>query len=279
MRLVATLQELDQALGRLERPLALVPTMGFLHDGHLSLIRLASQQCKSVVVSIFVNPSQFGQDEDLEAYPRDIPRDKSILDKEGVDLLWLPPPQVIYPSDFQTWVEVEGISQVLEGAQRPGHFRGVSTVVAKLFNAVQPDKAFFGQKDVQQVALIRQMVRDLNFPVEIVVGEIIREADGLAMSSRNTFLDPEERAAAPVLYYALLTAQDAYQQGERKAEKLRQLMQETIEAMSLAKLNYVSCAHPQTLQELVTVEESALLSLAVNMGETRLIDNILLEGE
>lgn len=279
MRHVATLQELDQALGRLERPLALVPTMGFLHDGHLSLIRLASQQCKSVVVSIFVNPSQFGQDEDLEAYPRDIPRDKSILDKEGVDLLWLPPPQVIYPSDFQTWVEVEGISQVLEGAQRPGHFRGVSTVVAKLFNAVQPDKAFFGQKDVQQVALIRQMVRDLNFPVEIVVGEIIREADGLAMSSRNTFLDPEERAAAPVLYYALLTAQDAYQQGERKAEKLRQLMQETIEAMSLAKLNYVSCAHPQTLQELVTVEESALLSLAVNMGETRLIDNILLEGE
>lgn len=279
MRLVATLQELDQALGRLERPLALVPTMGFLHDGHLSLIRLASQQCKSVVVSIFVNPSQFGQDEDLEAYPRDIPRDKSILDKEGVDLLWLPPPQVIYPSDFQTWVEVEGISQVLEGAQRPGHFRGVSTVVAKLFNAVQPDKAFFGQKDVQQVALIRQMVRDLNFPVEIVVGEIIREADGLAMSSRNTFLDPEERAAAPVLYYALLTAQDAYQQGERKADKLRQLMQETIEAMSLAKLNYVSCAHPQTLQELVTVEESALLSLAVNMGETRLIDNILLEGE
>lgn len=152
-------------------------------------------------------------------------------------------------------------------------------MVAKLFNAVQPDKAFFGQKDVQQVALIRQMVRDLNFPVEIVVGEIIREADGLAMSSRNTFLDPEERAAAPVLYYALLTAQDAYQQGERKAEKLRQLMQETIEAMSLAKLNYVSCAHPQTLQELVTVEESALLSLAVNMGETRLIDNILLEGE
>lgn len=279
MKHVATLQELDQALGRLERPLALVPTMGFLHDGHLSLIRLASQQCKSVVVSIFVNPSQFGQDEDLEAYPRDIPRDKSILDKEGVDLLWLPPPQVIYPSDFQTWVEVEGISQVLEGAQRPGHFRGVSTVVAKLFNAVQPDKAFFGQKDVQQVALIRQMVRDLNFPVEIVVGEIIREADGLAMSSRNTFLDPEERAAAPVLYYALLTAQDAYQQGERKAEKLRQLMQETIEAMSLAKLNYVSCAHPQTLQELVTVEESALLSLAVNMGETRLIDNMFLEGD
>lgn len=279
MKHVTTLDELSQAVGRLKAPIGFVPTMGFLHQGHISLVELARQESESVVASIFVNPSQFGPDDDLEAYPRDLPRDQALLKKAGVDLLWLPTPDVIYPPDFQTWVQVEGITQVLEGAQRPGHFRGVSTVVAKLFNAVQPDRAYFGQKDAQQVAVIRQMVRDLNMPVEIVVGEIIREADGLAMSSRNTYLNADERQAATVLYRALQAAKAAFEEGERDAENLRVLMQEMIEAQPLTEMQYVSCAHPSSLVELKEVEEGALLSMAVYVGKTRLIDNLILSEE
>ncbi|MCW5875528.1 MAG: pantoate--beta-alanine ligase [Anaerolineales bacterium] len=277
MKQVVTIEELRAARGVLKGRLGLVPTMGFLHQGHLSLVDLAKRDCDAVAVSIFVNPAQFGPNEDLEAYPRDLPADLQKLEEAGVDLVWLPTPEVIYPPGFNTWVDVEGVSAPLEGAMRPGHFRGVATVVAKLFNAVGPDAAYFGQKDAQQVAVIQQMVRDLNLPVEVVVGPTLREPDGLAMSSRNAYLNTDQRMAAAVLYRALSAAQTAYRAGERDAEALRGLMRATIEAEPLARLQYVSCAHPGTLAELERVEEGALLSLAVFVGTTRLIDNIVLE--
>jgi pantoate--beta-alanine ligase len=279
MKTAKTLDELRPARAQLAEPVGFVPTMGFLHAGHVSLVDLAHKDCKSVVVSIFVNPAQFGPNEDLSAYPRDIPRDLAMLEKAGVDLVWLPTPEIIYPPDFQTWVDVEQVSKPLEGGRRPGHFRGVATVVAKLFNAVQPQKAYFGQKDAQQVAVIKQMSHDLNFPIEIVVGATTREADGLAMSSRNSYLNPAERQAATVLFRALSAAQAAYARGERNADTLRSLMRTTIEAEPLAKVQYVSCADPRTLQELDRIENGALLSMAVFMGKTRLIDNIQVSSD
>ncbi len=279
MKTVKTLEELRAARAELAEPVGFVPTMGFLHSGHISLVELAHKDCASVVASIFVNPAQFGPNEDLSAYPRDLPRDLAMLEKAGVDLVWLPAPEIIYPPDFQTWVDVEKVSQPLEGSMRPGHFRGVATVVAKLFNEVQPHKAYFGQKDAQQVAVIQQMVRDLNFPVEIVVGPTLREVDGLAMSSRNTYLNPAERRAATVLYRALTAAQVAYARGERDAEALRTLMRTTIESEPIAKLQYVSAADPRSLQELDRNENGALLSMAVYVGKTRLIDNVVLDDK
>jgi pantoate--beta-alanine ligase len=274
--IVSTLEELRSARALLDAPLGLVPTMGYLHEGHLSLARRAREECGSVAVSIFVNPTQFGPNEDLAKYPRDLERDLHLLESVDVDLVWTPTPETIYPSGFQTWVEVEQVSRGLEGAQRPGHFRGVTTVVSKLFNAVRPDKAYFGQKDAQQVAVIRQMTRDLNFPIEIVVCPIVREPDGLAMSSRNVYLDTEQRKAATVLYHALSAAKSAYDKGERQAEKLQQIMKETLASEPLAQMQYVSCADYDTLQELETVKSKALLSMAVFMGKTRLIDNFVL---
>jgi pantoate--beta-alanine ligase len=279
MKHVATFEELNQGRGRLKHPIGFVPTMGFLHEGHMSLVELARKECKSVVASIFVNPSQFGPNEDLESYPRDLPRDQAMLKEAGVDLLWMPTANQMYPEDFQTWIDVGEISQGLEGAERPGHFRGVSTVVAKLFNAVRPDKAYFGQKDAQQVAVIRQMVRDLNIPVDIVVAPTVREADGLAMSSRNTYLTAEQREAAPVLFQALQVAEASYQSGERSADKIRALMQEKIDSVPSANAHYLSCANPNSLKELDEIDQDgALLSLAVQIGKTRLIDNLLLQG-
>ena len=274
MQIVSTIFDLRTIRAALAAPVGLVPTMGFLHEGHLSLVRAARAECASVAVSIFVNPTQFGPNEDLAAYPRDLPRDLRLLEAEGVDLVWTPTPEIMYPPGFQTWVTVEEVTQPLEGAMRPGHFRGVATVVAKLFTAVQPDKAYFGQKDAQQAAVIRQMTRDLNFPIEIVVCPIVREHDGLAMSSRNVYLNPEERAAATVLSRALFAARDAFQAGERDAECLRQCMAEIINAEPLARLQYVSCAHPDTLEELQGPVSRALLSMAVYVGKTRLIDNV-----
>lgn len=276
MKTVTTLEELRAARAELAEPVGFVPTMGFLHAGHISLVELAHKDCASVVVSIFVNPAQFGPKEDLSAYPRDLPRDLAMLEKADVDLVWLPTPVIIYPTDFQTWIDVEQVSQPLEGGLRPGHFRGVATVVAKLFNAAQPHKAYFGQKDAQQVAVIKQMVRDLNFPIEILVGPTIREADGLAMSSRNTYLNPAERKAATVLHRALSAAQAAYASGERDAEVLRIVMRQMIGSEPLAKLQYVSAADPRSLQELDRIENGALLSMAVYVGRTRLIDNVVL---
>lgn len=276
MHTVSSLSELWEARARLPGPVGLVPTMGFLHEGHLSLVRRARQECASVVVSIFVNPTQFGPQEDLEAYPRDIPRDLELLREEGADLVWIPEAGELYPPGFQTWVTVEEVTRPLEGARRPGHFRGVTTIVTKLFTAVQPQKAYFGQKDAQQVAVIRQMTRDLNFPIEIVVCPIVREADGLAMSSRNVYLKPAERQAATVLYRALMAAQEGFASGQRDANELRRIMAEVINREPLAELQYVSCADPLTLQELEGTVRHALLSMAVFVGRTRLIDNLLL---
>jgi pantoate--beta-alanine ligase len=277
METVTTLSELRERRSQLAEPVGLVPTMGFLHEGHLSLVRRARKECESVAVSIFVNPTQFGPKEDLANYPRDLLRDKVLLQAEGVDLVWTPSPDMMYPPRFQTWVTVEEVTQRLEGAMRPSHFRGVATIVAKLFNGVRPQMAYFGQKDAQQVVVIQQMASDLNFPVEVVVCPIVREADGLAMSSRNAYLAPKERQAAAVLFRALTAARRAFEAGERQAARLRGAVSETIAAEPLAELQYVSCAHPGTLQELEVVDKRALLSLAAFLGQTRLIDNILLE--
>ena len=276
MMIVSTLEELRSARSILDDPVGLVPTMGYLHEGHLSLVKRAKEECASVAVSIFVNPTQFGPNEDLAAYPRDLERDLRLLESLGVDLVWTPTPEIMYPDGYQTWVQVEALTVPLEGARRPGHFRGVTTVVAKLFNGVQPAKAYFGQKDAQQVAVIRRMARDLNFPLDVVVCPTMREPDGLAMSSRNAYLDPEQRQAATVLYRALSVAKEAYEAGEHDAEKLRALMRETLAAEPLAKMQYVSCADYDTLEELDTVSGKALLSMAVFVGKTRLIDNFVL---
>jgi pantoate--beta-alanine ligase len=276
MKVVTTLDDLRHARAALPGRVGLVPTMGFLHEGHLSLARRAKTECASVAASIFVNPTQFGPSEDLASYPRDLPRDLALLEAAGVDLVWTPTPEIVYPADFQTWITVEEVAKPLEGAQRPGHFRGVATVVAKLFNAFQPHRAYFGQKDGQQVAVIKQMAHDLNFPVQIVVCPTVREHDGLAMSSRNAYLNAEQRAAAPVLFHALSAAATAFAAGQRDAEGLRQLMAEIIDDEPLARRQYVSVADPVTLQELEGPVQRALLSMAVYVGKTRLIDNLLL---
>jgi pantoate--beta-alanine ligase len=279
MIVVSSFSDLNPALAKLPRPIGLVPTMGYLHEGHLSLVRAARAECASVVVSIFVNPSQFGPNEDLSRYPRDLPRDLELLNLEKADLVWTPTVEEMYPPGFQTWVTVEKITQPLEGSMRPGHFRGVATVVAKLFNAIQPDKAYFGQKDAQQAAVIRRMGRDLNFRLEVIVCPTWREADGLAMSSRNVYLNPDERRAATILYKALTAAQAAYRAGERQAETLRQIMTQTIQRESLARPQYISCAEPDTLQEIQgPISGRALLSMAVFLGKTRLIDNLVVGG-
>lgn len=272
-----TIPDLRQALARLPAPLGLVPTMGGLHEGHLSLVRAAKSECVSVVVSIFVNPTQFGRNDDLETYPRDLPRDLGLLQSEGVDLVWTPTVEIMYPAGFQSWVSVEEITRPLEGALRPDHFRGVTTVVAKLFNLVQPQKAYFGQKDAQQAAVIRQMTRDLDFPIDIMVCPTVREPDGLAMSSRNAYLEPQERQAATVIYHALSKAQESFHEGELDANRLRTTMTDAINTEPLAHLQYVSCTDPHTLQEMQgTIHDDALLSAAVLFGKTRLIDNIII---
>ena len=276
MQTVTTLSELRRARATLAAPVGLVPTMGYLHEGHLSLVRRARAASSSVVVSIFVNPTQFGPGEDLATYPRDIDRDLHLLQAEGVDLVWMPTAEVMYPAGFQTWVTVEKVARVLEGERRPGHFRGVATVVAKLFNGVQPHRAYFGQKDAQQAVVIQQLARDLDFPVEIVICPIVREPDGLAMSSRNAYLNPPERQAATVLYRALSAARAAFEAGERDADRLRRIVTGTVATEPLAELQYVSCADPATLEELETVTGRGLLSLAANVGRTRLIDNLIL---
>jgi pantoate--beta-alanine ligase len=275
LKVVASLAELRTARAALRDPLGLVPTMGFLHEGHLSLVRQARADCASVAVSIFVNPTQFGPQEDLAAYPRDLERDLTMLREAQVDLVWTPAPAEVYPPSFQTYIQVEELSRPLEGARRPGHFRGVATVVAKLFNAFLPQKAYFGQKDAQQVAVVRRMATDLNFPVDVVVCPTVREPDGLAMSSRNFYLTPAERKAATVLYRALETARAAFLDGEREAGKLRTAMSEVLAAEPLARPVYVSAADPETLAELEGRANRALLSMAVVIGKTVLIDNVV----
>src|SRR5258706_2405723 len=277
MKVVNSLDELKAALLSLEPVIGLVPTMGYLHEGHLSLIRRAKDEGKSTVVSIFVNPTQFGPNEDLSKYPRDLERDLSLIRSLGVDLVWTPTPEIMYPQGYQTWVEVDALTERLEGAMRPGHFKGVTTVVAKLFNAVQPQRAYFGQKDAQQAAVIRQMTKDLNFPIEVIVCPTVRETDGLAMSSRNKYLEGDNRRAATVLFRALSVAKDTYNKGERSAEKLRTIMKDTLASEPRAQMQYISCADYDTLGELDVIKGKALLSMAVLFGKTRLIDNFVLE--
>lgn len=272
MKVVESLAELRTAREELPKPLGLVPTMGFLHEGHLSLVRRARQDCESVGVSIFVNLPQFGPMEDLDTYPVDLERDLDLLKAERADLVWTP--ATMYGSGYQTWVEVEELSRYLEGEIREGHFRGVATIVAKLFNSFMPDRAYFGQKDAQQSIVIRRMVQDLNFPIEVVVCPTVREADGLAMSSRNSYLNPEERQAATVLYRALSAASEQFNSGERDADKLRAQMESSLATEPLARSEYASVADPETLEELHGPIDRALLSMAVFIGSTRLIDNL-----
>ncbi len=251
----------------------LVPTMGFLHEGHLSLVRAARSQNDHVAVSIFVNPAQFGPEEDLARYPRDEARDLALLEAEGVDVVFAPGVEEIYSRGFSTYVSVEGLTSRLEGASRPTHFRGVTTVVLKLLNIVQPDRAYFGRKDAQQLAVIRRMVRDLDLPVAIEGLPIVREADGLAISSRNVYLTPEQRAAALVLSRSLHLAEDLYAAGEREASRIRTAMRELIATEPLAHVDYISIADVATLDELPCIDRLALVSLAARFGSTRLIDN------
>jgi pantoate--beta-alanine ligase len=280
MQVLTTIEEFRQAKSALADTWGLVPTMGYLHAGHLSLVKRARAENDRVAVSIFVNPTQFGPNEDLAAYPRDLDRDLKLLEPLGVDLVFNPTPEVMYPPNFQTYVTVEEITKYLEGAARPTHFRGVATVVTKLFNIVGAERAYFGQKDAQQVIVIKRMVKDLDLPIHIVVCPTMRERDGLAMSSRNTYLDDEQRQAAPVLYRALCVAKDAFDQGERDGYTLRAIMHRIIEAEPQAKLDYVSAADATTLQETSTIDESRglLLSMAVRIGKPRLIDNFLYDN-
>lgn len=276
MQIVTSLADLRAARLSLTGRVGLVPTMGYLHEGHLSLVSRAKAENEHVIVTIFVNPTQFGANEDLSKYPRDLERDLSLLRPLGVDVVWTPTPEIMYPTGYQTWVEVEALAHPLEGVMRPGHFRGVTTVVAKLFNATQPTNAYFGQKDAQQAAVIRRMAVDLNFPLEVIICPTMREADGLAMSSRNKYLNAAERKAATVLFRALSAAKDLYEGGERDAEKIRGKMKEVLANEPLAQMQYVSCADYDSLEELDVVKGKALLSMAVFLGKTRLIDNFVL---
>ncbi len=255
-----------------------VPTMGYLHPGHLSLVHLSLAGNDKTAVSIYVNPTQFAPTEDLSSYPRNLKDDLRMLEMAGVDLVFTPNDTTMYPPNFQTTVSLSQVTQPLEGSSRPTHFAGVATVVTKLFNIVQPTRAYFGQKDAQQTIVLRQLIRDLNFNVEMVVGPTGREQDGLALSSRNAYLSERDRGAAPVLYRALNAAKHAYEAGERSGAALRAIMRDMLTAVPQARLDYVSAADPQTLQELDDVTEGVLLSTAVFFGKTRLIDNILIEA-
>jgi len=277
VKVLKTINGIKQLRLKLPEPVGFVPTMGYLHEGHLVLVRRAKAENSSVVVSIFVNPTQFGPHEDFDKYPRNPERDLAMLEKEGVDLVFMPSVAEMYPPQFNSWVDVGKITERLEGAARPGHFRGVATVVAKLFNIVQPDRAYFGQKDAQQLAVIKKMVADLNMNLEVVAVPTVREPDGLAMSSRNIYLNPEERKAAVVLYQALSLAQKLWSQGEKDAQAIRQKMTGLIQKQPLANIEYISIADAETLDELDKVKPPALVSLAVKIGKTRLIDNVVLE--
>ena len=260
-----------------KRSWGLVPTMGYLHEGHLSLVQAARAENDRVVVTIFVNPTQFAAGEDLSTYPRDLVRDLALLSAENVDLVFTPTPAIMYPAGYQTDVIVKDVTQKLEGASRPTHFKGVTTVVTKLFNIVQPTRAYFGQKDVQQTVVLRRLVTDLNINTDLIVVPTKRESDGLAMSSRNVFLTPQQRAKATLLFSTLNVARSQLEKGVRDAHAVRRLMTKLISAEPLAKLDYLSVADPHTLDELDTIQDAALLSMAVFFGNTRLIDNLLWE--
>ena len=279
MRTCTTISELRSACGTSwdrGRRIGLVPTMGALHEGHLSLVRAARESCQFVVASIFVNPTQFAPNEDLAKYPRNLERDAALLAQEGVNALFAPTVEEMYPAGAVTWVTVEGVSDRLDGRSRPGHFRGVTTVVAKLFHIVEPDAAFFGQKDAAQLAILRKMVRDLNFPIEIVGCPIVREADGLAMSSRNVYLDSTQRSRALALSRALSQIAKMHERGERRAHELARRGKEEIASEPGVQMDFLEIVDADTLDPVADVSHGALVAVAAHVGTTRLIDNILL---
>ena len=277
MQVIRTARDMAAACGEATRPLGLVPTMGALHEGHLSLVRQAREENETLAATIFVNPTQFGATEDLSTYPRPLEDDLAALLGEHADLVYVPPVEEVYPQGFDTWVDVPRLGDRLEGAHRPGHFRGVATVVAKLFGLIRPDRAYFGQKDGQQTVVIRRLARDLDLGVDVVVAPTVREPDGLALSSRNVYLSEEERTAAPVVYRALCEARRLWEDGVRDADMLRSEARRVLDAEPrVARIDYVSVADVETLEELDTVDGRAMVSVAVQIGRPRLIDNIVL---
>ncbi|NOZ61594.1 MAG: pantoate--beta-alanine ligase [Calditrichaeota bacterium] len=280
MKIVKSIREMQQLSDELRcqgKKIGFVPTMGYLHEGHLSLLREAKKRCDVLVMSIFVNPTQFGPNEDFAQYPRNFERDSRLAEKEGCDVIFSPDTEEMYPENYLTSVEVEEITNILCGASRPGHFRGVTTVVAKLFNAVKPHVAVFGQKDAQQAVVIKRMTRDLNFDIDIIIAPIVREHDGLAMSSRNTYLSPEEREQALVLNRSLKMAEELILSGERDAETVKQKMKDMINEQPDAKIDYVEILHPETLEFQSKIKSDVLIALAVKIGKTRLIDNLVVK--
>ncbi len=280
MKIIRSPQKMQQIAKKIhfqKKTIGFVPTMGYLHQGHLNLIKIARQKSDIVVVSIFVNPIQFGPKEDLLSYPRDFKRDRKLLAKEQVDYIFYPNVKAMYPKNYATFIELPSLSNVLCGKSRPGHFKGVATVVAKLFNIVQPDVAVFGQKDAQQAVIIKQMTKDLNFPIKIIIAPTTREKDGLAMSSRNIYLSKVEREQATVLHHALKHAQTMIKNGEKNAPKIKALMEELIESMPDAKIDYIEIVNADNLQPITTIKGKVLIALAVKFGKARLIDNALVK--
>jgi pantoate--beta-alanine ligase len=275
MKVIESIAEFREIRNQTALTVGFVPTMGYLHEGHISLVKQAKSENTISAVSIFVNPTQFGPNEDFKSYPRNMKRDLAMLEP-FTDYVLAPSDKEMYPEKYDTWVEVKGITDVLEGAIRPGHFKGVTTIVNKLFNIVQPTRAYFGQKDAQQVAVIKKMVKDLNMNLEIVVCPTIREPDGLAMSSRNTYLTPEQRKGAPVLYKSLMKAQTMVEEGEKNVGDIRLAMVALIDKEDLANIEYISFADNETLKEVHHIKQPTLVSMAVKFGKTRLIDNIVL---
>ncbi|MGB7724116.1 MAG: pantoate--beta-alanine ligase [Dehalococcoidales bacterium] len=276
MIVIETIPDMCYLRNNLKEPVGFVPTMGYLHEGHMSLVRKARSENKTVAVSIYVNPTQFGPKEDLSKYPRDLPHDLAMLEKEGTDVVFFPSDKEMYPAGYDTWVTVENLTKPLEGDSRPTHFRGVTTIVTKLFNIVRPTNTYFGQKDAQQALVIKKMAADLNMNLKVIVCPTVREPDGLAMSSRNVYLTPEQRKAAPVLNKSLQQAKELFIGGERDAAVILKQMTALIQKEPLANIDYISISDTATLAELKTISKSALVSMAVRFGNTRLIDNIIL---
>ena len=276
MKLINSIQDMKSLRRNIQGTLGFVPTMGYLHEGHTSLVQQSVKDNDATAVSIYVNPTQFGPNEDFQSYPRDLNRDLKLLEQEYTDFVFFPPNDEMYPGNYCTWVDVEKITERLEGEIRPGHFRGVATIVTKLFNIVQPDKAYFGQKDAQQALVIQRMVKDLNMNLEVIIMPTLREKDGLAMSSRNTYLNPEERKAATILFKALSLSKQLKEKGENGTAAIRKQMESLINSEPLAKIEYISIADTQTLTELSTLARQSLVSMAVRIGKTRLIDNMII---
>ncbi|ABN52135.1 MAG TPA: pantoate--beta-alanine ligase [Hungateiclostridium thermocellum] len=280
MRVIETISDLKAIIRtqkNLGRVIGLVPTMGYLHEGHLSLVNMSRQNNDYTVMSIFVNPTQFGPNEDFDRYPRDLERDLKLAEAAGVDVVFAPSVKEMYPDGYKTYVNVEGITEVLCGKSRPGHFRGVTTIVTKLFNIVEPHRAYFGQKDAQQVAVIKKMVKDLNMNVEIITCPIVREEDGLAMSSRNVYLSPEERKSAVILSKSLMEAEELIKKGETDAKKIRKYIIDRIQTEKNAVIDYVEVVNADTLENVDEIKGRVLVALAVKFGSTRLIDNVIVE--